>query len=353
MKICILYKFVEGPWGGTNQFLKTLKKEFKVNNILEENSEKAEIILFNSYPFGSEYLFDTVLKIKHKYPEKILLYRLDGPISLYRGKDEEIDQIIKLFNELFVDGIVFQSNWSMVQNKQLFGISAKYETAIYNAPDEDVFNRVRRKEFNPKEKIKLIATSWSANWRKGFDIYKFLDDNLDFSQYEMTFVGNSPIEFKNIKWIKPLPSKELAEIFKQHDIYITASQNDPCSNALIEALSCGLPAVALNDGGHPELVKEGGELFEGKKDVIEKIEKVAKNYYHYQSKIPEFSMKIVASDYYDFAKKIFEDAQSKTYIPKRVNFLTKIDFFKMKTKIFIWKSKKINPETIKRKLWKS
>jgi len=183
----------------------------------------------------------------------------------------------------------------------------------------------------------LIVTSWSSNLRKGFEVYKFLDENLDFSKYEMTFIGNSPVEFKNIKWIKPIISKELAKILKQKDIYITASQSDPCSNSLIEALSCGLPAVALNDGGHPELLQRGGELFNGKEDVIEKIKKVAKNYQHYQSEIPEFSIKKVAQDYYKFAERIYDDVQNKKYKPKQVNFSTKINFYKMKFLILKWK----------------
>jgi len=90
----------------------------------------------------------------------------------------------------------------------------------------------------PQTKVKLIASSWSNNWRKGFDIYRFLDENLDFSKYEMTFVGNSPVKFKNIKQIPPVESRDLAELLRTHHIYITASQNDPCSNSLIEALSC-------------------------------------------------------------------------------------------------------------------
>ena len=352
MKIHILYNFQSGPWGGGNQFLRALRKEFIKKKIHEENPEKANVILFNSYPFGFEYFFDKVVKLKQKYPEKVIIYRLDGPISLYRGKDREIDEIIKLFNKLFADGIIFQSNWCKEQNKKLFGISSKYETVIYNAPDNEIFNREGKKEFNPDRKIKLIATSWSSNWRKGFEIYKFLDESLDFSKYEMTFVGNSPIEFKNIRWLKPVPSEKLARILKEHDIYITASQNDPCSNALIEALSCGLPAVALNDGGHPELVQKGGELFEGKEDIIEKIEKVAKNYQYYQSQIPEFSIKKVAREYYNFAKKIYQDVQNGKYFPKKVDFSAEINFHKMKLMISRWKIKN-KIEVIKRKLWKT
>jgi glycosyltransferase involved in cell wall biosynthesis len=337
MKIHILYDFKLGPWGGGNQFLKALRNEFIKMGVYEERPENADVIFFNSYPFNCEYLFTKILKIKKKYPDKIIIYRLDSPISLYRERDERIDKIIALFNKTFVDGIIWQSNWCKEQNKKLFGISSKYETIIHNAPDNEIFNKNDKKNFDPNNKIKLIATSWSSNWRKGFEIYKFLDENLDFSKYEMTFVGNSPIEFKNIRLIEPIPSKELAKILKEYDIYITASQNDSCSNSLIEALSCGLPAVALNDGGHPELVQKGGELFNSKDDVIEKIEKVVQNYNYYQSQIPEFSIQKVTHSYYNFAKMIYMDVQNRVYQPKQVSFQTIVNFYSMNITILKWK----------------
>ena len=206
---------------------------------------------------------------------------------------------------------------------------SKYEAVIYNAVDPNIFNKIDRKKFN-KDEIKIIATSWSPNWAKGFDIYKYLDVHLDFSKYKMAFVGNSPIKFKNIKWIKPVPSKKIAVLLKENDIYITASKNDPCSNSLIEALSCGLAVVALGDGGHPELIQKGGELFEGKKDVIKMIQKVVKNYNSYLSKIPFFLIKKTAQEYYQFAGKIYQDKQKNNYKPRRVNFGSKLNFYKMK-----------------------
>ena len=173
MKIAILYKFVKGPWGGTNQFLKALKEEFKRQNVYEKNPKQADVILFNSYPVRSEYFFDQILKLKQKYPNKIIIHRLDGPISMYRKKDKIIDKIIYLFNNLFVDGIIFQSTWCKEQNKKYFNIHSKYETIIYNATDSTIFNKNNKTELNQNNKIKLIATSWSSNLRKGFDIYKY------------------------------------------------------------------------------------------------------------------------------------------------------------------------------------
>ena len=49
---------------------------------------------------------------------------------------------------------------------------------------------------------------------------------------------------------------------RRNDVYLAPSRNDPCSNALLEALACGLPAVFRASGGHPELVGEAGVPFD-------------------------------------------------------------------------------------------
>jgi glycosyltransferase involved in cell wall biosynthesis len=345
IKMHILYNFQEGPWGGGNQFLKALKKELERMGVYEESPDKAEVILFNSH-----HCLDEVLDFKKNPLKKVLIHRVDGPITYVRGRDKIIDEIIFQVNKLIVDGTIFQSSWSRQKNYEIGMKNSPYETIITNAPDSRVFNPKRKKYFD-KKKIRLIATSWSANVRKGFDIYKYLDENIDFNKYEMTFVGNSPITFKNIKWIKPLSSEKLAQILKQHDIYIIASQNEPCSNALIEALTCGLPAVVLNNGGHPELVQNGGELFNGKEDVIEKLESIVKNYHYYQSKIPKFSIQKVAQQYYEFAQKIYKDAFNGRYNPKQVNFLNRVNFYKIK--FIIWKRDKTSKNKgIKERIWR-
>jgi len=47
MKIHILHDFKDQPWGGGNQFLKALKSEFEKQKVYEEESDKANVILFN------------------------------------------------------------------------------------------------------------------------------------------------------------------------------------------------------------------------------------------------------------------------------------------------------------------
>ena len=329
MKIHILYKFVEGPWGGGNQFLKALREYFRKEGVYSESLEDADIILFNSH-----HCLDELFKVKKKYPNKILIHRVDGPIFYARGKDKVVDEIIFQFNNLFADGTVFQSSWSREKNYEIGMRKSPYEIIIMNALDPNIFNCEGKRQFNDN-KVKLVATSWSANIRRGFDIYQYLDEHLDFNRYEMTFVGNSPIEFKNIRWVKPVPSPEVANILREHDIYITASKNDPCSNSLIEALHCGLPAVARNDGGHPEIIGEAGALFENEAGAIDAIEKVAQNYKYYQARIDLSALDEVGQKYHEFAQGIYEDYLGGNYRPKQVNLSGTI---RVRIKIIQWKA---------------
>lgn len=291
MQINILFEFKTGAWGGGNQFLKALKNEFIRLGVYVENPEFADIILFNSH-----HNLSKILKLKQKYPEKKFIHRVDGPIFLIRNKDIAIDKLIFKFSQEIADFSIFQSHWSLDKCKKL-GFEGENIAVIYNAPDPDLFNRNGKYAFDISKKIRIIANSWSPSWSKGFGIYQYLDVNLDFNKYEFVFVGNSPVKFENILQINPLPSIELAKELKKSAIFITASKNDPCSNSLIEALSCGLPAVAFNDGGHPELIQNGGEVFEKHDEIIGKIEKIAKDYLVYQKNIPNYNISEIANQY--------------------------------------------------------
>lgn len=216
----------------------------------------------------------------------IFVHRVDGPTFLVRGKDRELDDKVFQINNEIADITVFQSFWSLEKTVEL-GYEPINPAIIPNAVDSSIFNKDGRVRLSRDRKIRIISTSWSNNPRKGFDTYKWLDKNLDWYRFEYTFVGNIPVdlEFENIKYVPPVPSQELANELKTSDVYIIASKNDPCSNALIEALACGLPALYLNDGGHPELVGYGGLGFNTKEDILPQLERLVEHYETYQNLI--------------------------------------------------------------------
>jgi glycosyltransferase involved in cell wall biosynthesis len=338
MKIHISFEFKDGPWGGGNQFLKALKDYLIRHDKYSHEAEKADVLLFNSHQIDfKNNPFSYLWKLKKKNPKLIFVHRIDGPITLVRGNDNTTDKMIFAFNSQVADGTIFQTHWS-ADNCSTLGIEKNiYETTLINSPNQQFFYKKNPAQLQ-QNKIRLISTSWSANPNKGFDTLQFLDQNLDFSKYSMTFIGNSPIKFKNFSTLPPHTSKDLAEQLRQHDIFFTASKNDPCSNSLIEALHCGLPAVSFNSGGNPEIVGKGGVLFNLQEEVIPAIIKVTKNIESYIDQITLPSMDHTGKAYYRFCEKIVEDKNSGIYQPKAFPFHAMAG---LKAKVHWYKKKRL------------
>ena len=88
----------------------------------------------------------------------------------------------------------------------------------------------------------------------------------------------------------------------QHDLFITASIDDPCSNSLIEAMHCGLPSLVRNSGGHPEIVGEGGLLFNGIEDVHDRLDDLADQKESLRKKFALPTINEVGDRYLQFAR---------------------------------------------------
>jgi glycosyltransferase involved in cell wall biosynthesis len=101
-------------------------------------------------------------------------------------------------------------------------------------------------------------------------------------------------------------SQEIAEYLRNSDIYITASINDPCSNSLIEAISCGTPCLAYNSGGHTEIIEQtnSGLTFNDEKDFLEKLNYINDNYELVKNKINPFCMDHIVDQYINFIKSV-------------------------------------------------
>ena len=307
LSLHICYDFKEGPWGGSNQFATAFREFLISEKCYELDPSEADVILFISHAN-----IEKVVSLKRKFPNKLFVHRLDGPIILHNPVSNKRDAIAYWANRNIADATVFQSSWSRRSNYEMGFWKSSNETIILNACSPTVFNRNKKAVFAIGRKTKVIITSWSSFESKGFKAYQWLDQHLDFSKYEVTFVGNSPVIFRHIRILEPMASVELAQELWKHDIYITASEKDACSNSLIEALSCGLPAIALNDGGHPELVKSGGKLFDTPGEIPHLLDQIRDNYALFQRSIKPNTLNVMGNEYWKFINSIHQSEDQKT-----------------------------------------
>jgi glycosyltransferase involved in cell wall biosynthesis len=253
--VAVFHEFHAPPYGGGNQFLLALVRKLRSRGLsveVNQVSGRTPACLLNSFNFDFARLrrFDrNGLRMVH---------RVDGPIGAYRGFDDGTDARIVDLNGELADATILQSQYSLHKHREL-ALELHNPVVVHNTVDPEIFHPPTTRE--RRARLRVITTSWSDNPRKGGDILEWVDRNLH-DEIEFTFAGRTQAQLERIRVVAPLPSRELAELLRAHDVYLATSRDDPCSNALLEGLACGLPAAYLRSGGHPELVGDAGVGFD-------------------------------------------------------------------------------------------
>jgi glycosyltransferase involved in cell wall biosynthesis len=249
--VALFHEFAPAPTGGGHQFLRALVSELERRGLsVEQNriSGATPVCLFNSFNFD----FRRLRRFARSGCR--MVHRVDGPIGVYRGYDDGTDARIAEINRELADATV----------------------VVHNTVDPAVFHPPARREPTAGRKVRLIASSWSDNPNKGVETLAWLDRSLDESRYELTLLGRFPGSFVRARVLGAIPSTAVADELRRHDVYVAASRNDPCSNALLEALACGLPAAFLASGGHPELVGDAGVPFDVPEELPDALERLVR-----------------------------------------------------------------------------
>ena len=189
---------------------------------------------------------------------------------LHEPMDKPIQQwwyqrLIKSVDYL-ADGLIFLTPWgcSLVESK----VSLSAKTAIIANPVDVVCLKHISKARSYKQKSKIINVLSMARIEKskGFDLVvrtaKYLPE-----QYHLTIAGDGPYLAQLKKDIK---SSDLShkitclgwvsyenkhEIFEASDVFFLPTKLDSFGMCFIEAMSIGLPIVALDFGAIPYVVK--------------------------------------------------------------------------------------------------
>lgn len=271
MRIAVLFRTTEGPWGGGNAFLRSLVGAWGASGIgvTRRLSRRLDGVLVNSSYKGklarlrpedvermvrSGYASPWAASISPRRwrdgTRPPFVHRLDGVFRLYgrpAGDPADEDQ---LRINAFADWTVYQSEFCR-ESFRSEGADVSRSTVILNGVDLDVFAPAL--EVPPLAPLRLIAVAWSPNVRKGGPLVAAASR---LPGVEVTFVGNWPtgVAPEAVRIVPAQPHDRLAVLLREHHALIHMAQNDPCSNAVLEAMASGLPVVHGPSGGTPEIV---------------------------------------------------------------------------------------------------
>ena len=276
--------------GGGCFFVKNLYKYLLDNkyNIVFDLKDNIDLIIIIDPRRNStnKYSINDIINYKNSYPNVKILHRINE-CDCKREKSINIEpQILKTMQQ--ANYIVFVSEWLKNYYFNKYNLNYNNCSSIINGCDQNIFSIKHNYNFNNlvNNKIKLVTHHFSDNYLKGFHIYNQLD--YENNLFEFTYIGNYNKNYnpKYINIIEPCNGLQLANIIKQHDIYITATQNEPGAMHYLEGISCGLPILyCINGGGTQEVCEKFGEEYSDLNTLIEKINLIKNNYSKYVEKI--------------------------------------------------------------------
>lgn len=246
------------PQGGMYTFVGNLKRWLDRDGWprTERIDDEFDVLFVNSWVIPP----DVVRRVKQSKPSIRVAHRIDGGAADYGGNPDS-DSVQARVN-LLADVTIFQSEYSRFSTRQKFRIISHDGPVIYNPVDVDLFSPKGPRLPLPSNRPLVASASWSVNRRKG----TWQIDELAVRHPNVTFVlcgrFDGVVERPNVIRLGHLPREKMAEALRSCDVFLNLSENDPCPNVVLEALSSGLPVLYRHSGGVPELVGDCGVRFE-------------------------------------------------------------------------------------------
>lgn len=158
---------------------------------------------------------------------------------------------------------------------KLYGVPKHQVVLMSNGMDKDKFyvmdidkDKVLRK-YNIPHYDTIVSFAGKFTHFKGIDVLIRAAGKYEKELGEVATIvmGGGDLEneikklvknlgLKHIYFTGPLPQEEVAKIFNIASVSVAPSRREPFGLVAIEALACGTPVIATNEGGFPEFINE-------------------------------------------------------------------------------------------------
>ncbi len=219
------------------------------------------------------------------------------------------------------------------------------ELAAENFPAEKIAiipNGVDTEEFQPRPESrpagKFIITPGASRLteRKGLnyliEAVKLIEKECPQVELKIMGDGNAKEQLEaqvkelaleeRVEFIGRVPREKTTAYYQEASVFVLLSLNEGMSNALLEAISCGLPVITTNTGGTAELVKDGVNGFVVEKQNPEQVAACIKKFKNNRSllqamgkesraKAEQMSWQNVARQYHELYRKVGQVKEGK------------------------------------------
>lgn len=195
--------------------------------------------------------------------------------SWYQGDWEKENRQMAIPYHL-ADFVFFQSEFCKRAASRFLGERTGPSEILYNAVDTSLFSPSDKKYISKDSPYIILLTGRIGNHlfyriestlkgfamaiKSGLNARLVIAGGIDKTAYKQACNLIDTLNIKShIIFTGPYTQIEAPDLYRKAHAYITTTHQDNCPNAVIEALSCGLPIIYSSTGGVPELVgKEAG-----------------------------------------------------------------------------------------------
>jgi glycosyltransferase involved in cell wall biosynthesis len=300
-------------WGGGSHFITCFSEYLSKNGYdvvfsLEPNIDV--IFMFDPRPSSGGDCANSIYQYKQSNTNTKIIQRInDTDVARPLDKPWRVDMLLQ--SNVIADHTIFISSWVKNHYIEKGFNPQKSNTVIINGCNSKWYFPDLNRDID-KKNVRLITHHWSDNFMKGFDIYNFLDeytgkrDDISF-----TYLGryNKDYRPKNTRLIDPTYGREVGDILRSHDIYVTAARYEACGMHHVEAASCGLPVLYHKDGGAiPEICRSHGVEFSTISGLNQALQEIIENYDDVRGRIDYkfLSSERCFKEYEDVIKRIID-----------------------------------------------